>query len=477
MSWFDEFESWLEYSITKDIAYCLHCYLFSSSAVKGKSKIEYRCRLNASIVCLHYLLMQGLAFRGNNESEESLNQGNFIELLKVLVSCNEEINNVVLKNAPENLKLIVPTIKKDIINACAVEITNVIIRDLEDDLFSILVDECRDVSVKEQMGVVIRYFNEFGCVVERFFSIVHSLFSTHGLSVSSLRGQGYDGVSNMRGEFNGLKSLILREISSVYYVHTFFNTVAHLYNVVRGSCKRRDMLREKQREKDQDIVNAMQLVKVSKYHLQIVRDDGWEFSLLEVVQFCGKYNIVVSEIDDLYTMRGRSRRRTEKIINLHFYLNINLLLCMAFLDPKNSFSTFDVSKLIELAKFYPCEFSPVALLKLESQLENFVFDMRMDKKFSDVKETGALVENIIVTRKHNIFFLVYMLVKLSLLLPVTTATIERIFSTMHIIKNMLRNKMKNDLLNDCLITYIKRHVFVNIDNQDIMNRFQAMKIR
>ena len=26
--WFKEYESWLEYSIEKDIAYCLYCYLF-----------------------------------------------------------------------------------------------------------------------------------------------------------------------------------------------------------------------------------------------------------------------------------------------------------------------------------------------------------------------------------------------------------------------------------------------------------------
>ncbi|XP_057791104.1 uncharacterized protein LOC131008229 [Salvia miltiorrhiza] len=164
--------------------------------------------LNASVVCLRYLIMQGLAFRGKDESERSLNQGNFIELLKVVASCNEDISKVVLKNAPDNLKLTSPDIQ---------------------------IDECRDVSVKEQMGVVIRYVDKNGCVIERFLGLVHvsdtastslemgidSLFSTHGLSVSSLRGQGYDGASNMRGEFNGLKSLILKRTPSAYYVHYF----------------------------------------------------------------------------------------------------------------------------------------------------------------------------------------------------------------------------------------------------------------
>ncbi|XP_050233431.2 uncharacterized protein LOC126681917 [Mercurialis annua] len=324
VTWFDEFKPWLEYSIAKDAAFCLYCYLFSAgrserghdafvtegfnawrkkerltcqnlmnqaqhievcfSKQSEQAKLDYRCRLNASIICLRYLMMQGLAFRGNDETENSLNQGNFIKLLKVIASCNEDINKVVLSNAPDNLKLTAPHIQKDIINAAAIEITNVIIEDIGNNFFSILVDECRDVSIKEQMGIVIRYVNKSGCIIERFLGLVHvndtsaaslkkgidSLFSTYGLSISSLRGQGYDGASNMRGEFNGLKSLILKENSQAYYIHcfahqlqltlvavaknhvsvsSFFNTVARLCNDVSGSCKRMDMLREKQLEK------------------------------------------------------------------------------------------------------------------------------------------------------------------------------------------------------------------------------------
>ncbi|KAJ8759156.1 hypothetical protein K2173_004163 [Erythroxylum novogranatense] len=339
VSWFDDFKDWLEYSVEKADAYCLYCYLFSAdrerkhtnfvsegfsawrkkarvrehvgnhdsdhnqcriacenlmnqsqsiqsvfSRQSEKSKIEYRCRLNASIRCLRYLLIQGLPFRGNDESENSTNQGNFLELLKFIASNNEEIRNVVLGNAPENLKITSPDIQRDIINAAAFETTMAIILDMSDDLFSILVDECRDISVKEQMGVVIRYVDSFGCVIERFLGLVHvrdtsatsllkgikSLFSNYGLSITSLRGQGYDGASNMRGEFHGLKSLILKENSCAYYIHcfahqlqltlvavpkkhlnvcSFFNTITRLCNVIGGSCKRRDMLREKQMEK------------------------------------------------------------------------------------------------------------------------------------------------------------------------------------------------------------------------------------
>jgi hypothetical protein len=50
---------------------------------------------------------------------------------------------------------------------------------------------------------------------------IESVISKHHLSISRLRGQGYDGARNIRGELNGLKTLILNYNSFAYYVHCF----------------------------------------------------------------------------------------------------------------------------------------------------------------------------------------------------------------------------------------------------------------
>ncbi|XP_042012484.1 zinc finger MYM-type protein 1-like [Salvia splendens] len=548
--------------------------------------------------------MQGLPFRGHDESEESLNQGNFLEFLKVISSCNEEIASVVLKNAPDNLKLTSPDIQRDIINAFAVETTKAIVHDMRSEFFSILVDECRDVSVKEQMGVVVRYVDKNGCVIERFLGVVHVsdttatslekaldyLLSTYDLSISSLRGQGYDGASNMRGEFNGLKSLILKRNSSAYYVHcfahqlqltivavakkhkivgSFYNSISRLCNTVGGSCKRRDILREKQREniikeiasdeistgrglnqelcgenghddsirveaddvleiinsfefvfvlhlmkqilgithelsqvlqkKDQDIVNAMNLVKVAKSRLQIMREKDWDVLLADVSKFCSKYELDVLDMEDEFVARKKGRRRAEKMKNLHYYrvelfcsvidlqaqelnqrfdeVNTDLVLCMSCFDPRDLFSAFDLEKLLRLARYYPSEFSEVALSELKSQLENFIFDVRIDEKFSQISGISGLAQKMVSTRKHEVFPMVYSLVKLSLILPVATASVERAFSAMKIIKTSLRNSMGDQLLNDCLVPYIEKDVFVKVTNETIMQRFQKMNNR
>jgi len=83
--------------------------------------------------------------------------------------------------------------------------------------------------------VALSYVNKKGQVIECFLGLVRvtdtcdlslksaleSVFAKHGLSLSRIRGQGYDRASNMLGEFNGLKSLILNENCSAFYIHCF----------------------------------------------------------------------------------------------------------------------------------------------------------------------------------------------------------------------------------------------------------------
>ncbi|XP_057719287.1 uncharacterized protein LOC130933681 [Arachis stenosperma] len=586
--WFDEFGNWLEYSISKDAVFCLCCYLMKPDGASGdafvkdgfsnwkkkerlqthvgnhdsahnqarrkcealmkqkqhievvfqkhsgQAKRDYRTHLTATIECIRFLLRQGLAFRGDDESHNSNNQ--------------------------------------DIVRAAASETTKVIIDDLGDDLFAVLVDEARDISVKEQMAVCLRYVNKEGIVMEQFLGLVHvsstnalslkvaleSLLTKHNLSLARIRGQGYDGATNMQGEFNGLKSMILKENACAFYVHCFahqlqlalvvvakkqveiallFNLLASLCNIVGASCKGKDMLRESQMQKtivalqngdvssgrglnqettlkragvtnelsqalqrsDQDIINAMTLVKVSKQRLQSIRDDGWSSLLNEVLLFCDSHNILAPNMNDIFVTQGRSRRKIQKVSNLHhfqvelFYqvidrqlqelnnrfteVNTELLLCIACLNPSDSFFAFDKEKLLRLAEFYPHEFSFTQLLALDSQLENFILDMRLDDQFSNINGISGLSQKLVETKKHIVYPLIFLLLKLALILPVATASVERTFSAMNIIKSRLRNRMGDEWLNDCLVTYIERETFNQVDNETIIQHFQNMKTR
>ncbi|XP_071714926.1 uncharacterized protein [Rutidosis leptorrhynchoides] len=241
-------------------------------------KQEYRVRLQGSIDAVRYLMHNALPFHGHDESKNSIYRGIFLETLKLIESQNENARKVMQK-ALKNCKLTSPDIQKDIVECFAKEILKSIFEEIGNDVFDLLVDESSDVSKKEQMAVVLRYVDRCGVVTERFVGVVHvkdtssltlksvidSLFVEHNVSLKQVRGQGYNGASNMCGEFNGLKALILRDNSLAYYIHCFthqlqlvvmavakhhdrvgdfFDKIALVVTVVFASCKRKDMIRD-----------------------------------------------------------------------------------------------------------------------------------------------------------------------------------------------------------------------------------------
>nr|XP_027090302.1 uncharacterized protein LOC113711337 [Coffea arabica] len=188
-------------------------------------------------------------------------------------------------------------------------------------------------------------------------------------------------------------------------------------------------------QRDQNIVQAMSLIDTMKSQLQDFREEGWQIILDEVNNFCELNMIPVIDMEDSIAIRGNARRsrRGQTITNFHHYrveifcevvdliiqemnnrfseVSTELLSCIACLDPKSSFSQFNVQKL------------------------------------------------------------------LALVLPVATASVERVFSAMNIVKTDLRNKMGDEWMNDCLVVYIEKDIFATIENEQILQRFQRMKTR
>ena len=58
--------------------------------------------------------------------------------------------------------------------------------------------------------------------------------------------------------------------------------------------------------------------------------------------------------------------------------SIELFLCVACLNPSNSFVAFDRQKFSRLAQFYLKDFSAIELSMLEDQLQNYIIDMRLE---------------------------------------------------------------------------------------------------
>ncbi|KAH9768364.1 TTF-type domain-containing protein [Citrus sinensis] len=258
--WFKKFP-WLEYSEVKDSAFCFPCFLFDEipsnnpkfviegfsswkrvnngkqkspflhwgclrnpiqqidrliNAQTSQQPLENRLRLKTSIIDVKWLAKQACAFRGHDESINPKNRGNFIELTKHSVECSKEIAQVVLENAPSYAKYTSFDIQKELLNILANKMQNKIRKELADGKFCILVDEALDESDKEQMAIILRYVDCDGYIREPFCEVVNVMETT-----ALIRGQWYDGASNMRGAWNGLQALFFKDCRYAYYIHCF----------------------------------------------------------------------------------------------------------------------------------------------------------------------------------------------------------------------------------------------------------------
>ncbi|KAL5802911.1 hypothetical protein ACOSQ4_031216 [Xanthoceras sorbifolium] len=560
-SWFQRFP-WLEYSIVKDKAFCFPCFLFDSFPSKHRTftmdGFQSWKRINCKGKCpfwkhegghnsLHMfavqswdnlkdpsrhidtvmstvtsletmklLAMQGCAFRGHDESIDSTNRGNFIEIIKLQARVNSEIAGIVLENAPQNAKYTSPRIQKELLNILANEVRAKIREEVGDAKFCILVDEAVDESNREQMAIILRYVDLKGFVRERFFQVISvhdtnsstlkkeicNVLARYNLSVENLRGQGYDGASNMRGEWNGLQALFLKDCSSAYYIHCFAHRLQlalvavarevhdiwlfcsklnSIVNFVSASSKRHSELKSIREDEIKDLI-ALGELKTATGANQICtlqRPEPTPSTLLEKLinnglnsNIRGEAKALQSKSQDilnainlvsttkmlLLELRENGWNTfLESVLNSRFpEQTIELLTLSMALSPVDGFKSFNVDDICTLAtKFYSQDFDKNDIEELRRQLGHYKFDVLCSPTFRNFASLSELF----------------------LTLPVSTATTERAFSAMKLLKTPLRNKMEDDFLTDCMVIYIEREIADTIDLEYIIDEFNCVKSR
>ncbi|XP_070043281.1 uncharacterized protein [Nicotiana tomentosiformis] len=276
--------------------------------------------------------------------------------------------------------------------------------------------------------------------------------------------------------------------------------VAFMLHLMRDILGIKNELNTSLQKKEQDIANAILLVEVAKQRLQKLREAKWDSLIDKVSAFCVRYNILIPNFDDLYVNSGRSRRKVADYTILHHYradiffkiidwqvqelnarfneVTTNLLVGVACLNPVDSFSSFDINKILRMAELYPDDFDENITVTLKNQLETYIVDVRdVDERFSNLQGLVDLSETLVNTKKHLNYPFVFRLMKFALLLPVATATVERNFSAMKLIKSELRNRMNDEFMSSCLVPYVERKIFNTISDETIMNTFQEIKTR
>src|SRR4051812_37192897 len=65
---------------------------------------------------------------------------------------------------------------------------------------------------------------------------LYGILDYYKLSISRIRGQGYDWASNMRCEFNGLQKKVIHENPFALYVHCYAHRLQLVIVSVASSC-------------------------------------------------------------------------------------------------------------------------------------------------------------------------------------------------------------------------------------------------
>eukprot|EP00794_Sanderia_malayensis_P018410 gene18410-20265_t len=199
-------------------------HLISEGAAKRESYRQERVKKNCTIIgklfdITRLLGKLNLAFRGHREDVDSANRGIFKEFVE-FVSQTDPILNEHLLSAPENAKYLSPEIQNQYIAMIGSAIRRETIRRVKEaGAYSIIADETPDNSKKEQLALVVRYVYQ-GVVEERLLAVktvdetdAKTLLKTImdelnecEIPIAMLRGQCYDGASNVSGIHAGLQA-------------------------------------------------------------------------------------------------------------------------------------------------------------------------------------------------------------------------------------------------------------------------------
>lgn len=162
-----------------------------------------------------YLARQNNAFRGHNEHWSSSNQGNFVELVKLLAKYNpllsahlSKIQNAKNKN---RLTFLSNVSQNNMLSVMGEMVREEILKRVKKaGVFSIIIDTTSDVSNLEQFSLVLRFVNEEGQTEERLvamkeapdstglgmFKVFCDICSKYNLDwTTKLCAQSYDGAA------------------------------------------------------------------------------------------------------------------------------------------------------------------------------------------------------------------------------------------------------------------------------------------
>lgn len=195
-----------------------------------------------------FISERGLAFRGENETLGSPNNGNYLGLLELISEYDDFLKNHIKQHGNSgsgHTNYLSSTICETFVELVGKRVFDEIIsRIKQSKYYSVSLDSTPDEGHVDQLTLIFRYLEGF-TPVERFvtfmpnqghkaadmFKSLTEFLKENEIPIEDCRGQSYDNASSMSGKYRGLQALVLAENSLAVWVPC----AAHSLNLVAQS--------------------------------------------------------------------------------------------------------------------------------------------------------------------------------------------------------------------------------------------------
>ncbi|KAF0703446.1 Uncharacterized protein FWK35_00032722, partial [Aphis craccivora] len=452
-----------------------------------KEESHWKSVLLVIIDIIMHLAMDGSAFRGSNEVISSVGTSN--QSGKFL-------------NLDEFLEIIAKKVKNEILSKIK-----------EAKYYSILFDCTPDIGHQEQMTQFVRVYNKTG---ESLIEDILDSLSKDDLRIPDCRGQLFDNGSNMSGKLKGVQARIIEMNKHTRFipcsahslnligvncakiipkVKTFFGIVQKLFNFFSSSTQRWDILMNnlklslkgystarwsaKHRAikslntqldmvfKSFNVLKQEQLSEETKFDadnlIRSLKSVKHLQSLLKILE-----NFREQGINEALSDLKRLRQRFKSMENI--------AQDFSFLDPTIIYS-------------WPMENLKRAGVDLCNKYENNLDKIEFISELESFKEHVYSIDDVL--KRATFFVMLNFIYKNKLqeaypnisvayqiyhTIPVTSASCERSFSKLKLIKTYLRSTTEQARHNHLSIISIENKIARQINYEDIINDFASKKL-
>ncbi|XP_042234493.1 52 kDa repressor of the inhibitor of the protein kinase-like, partial [Homarus americanus] len=184
---------------------------------------------------------QKIYLRGHRDNTKDVandgtaNHVNFLALLDFLVKTGDRVLGMHLSTAAKNALFTSWNIHNQLIHICGEQIRDIIFQKVKTNkFFSIITTEITDSACKEQLSIVLRYVDPNDDIREDLVDFlecdnevtgrftadkVTNSITGCGPYINNLRGQAFDGASNVAGSSKGAAAIIKETNHSAFYQH------------------------------------------------------------------------------------------------------------------------------------------------------------------------------------------------------------------------------------------------------------------